>query len=155
MGLWCKSWRIHIRWGSRISLVTGFIQLDLDANGLGICHPDYADFSNYSEQEAEICDGETYHIKDRIFSEEGSYLDTFTNRFGFDSLVVTHLKIRRASDTISFNICSGDTLIITTNRIQKPDYIMIQSYTMCVVNVNAHFHPCQTKKGYDIKSCDM
>ena len=96
-----------------------FIQLDLDANGLGICHPDYADFSNYSEQEAEICDGETYHIKDRIFSEEGSYLDTFTNRFGFDSLVVTHLKIRRASDTISFNICSGDTLIYHNKSYSK------------------------------------
>ena len=50
-----------------------------------------------------VCLGETYSIGNNTYSVSGTYIDTFQNSFGCDSLVYTNLNVNQISGGSSTN----------------------------------------------------
>jgi hypothetical protein len=63
-----------------------------------------------------ICDGESHLQGSSVYSDTGTYQDTFSNQFGYDSIVVLNLMVHPVDTTsISANICAGESFGIGTS----------------------------------------
>ncbi len=74
--------------------------------------------SHSSTTQASICSGSSYTLPSNIVvSNAGTYIDSFTNQYGCDSLITTILTvINPILQTVSADICSGDTYLLPDNR---------------------------------------
>jgi gliding motility-associated-like protein len=66
-----------------------------------------------------ICQGDTFHFGNKLYTTTGNYSDTFQSEFGCDSIVLTRLTVDRDSLFQSIELCQGDTFFQGSNRYYK------------------------------------
>ena len=120
-----------------------------------------------SNQSYSICSGDTLKINTKIYTNEGTYIDTFTNYLGCDSILLINVNILYPSlYQQSFAICPGELLhinnktyskagiyrdtisnykgcdsLLTTYIIVKPAQRTSQTLWLCIgdtLNINSH-----------------
>ena len=90
---------------------THYVQLHPEKLLKPICKPFIADFQNYEKFELEFCGDTFFTHHDLQIRSDTSVFDTFTNRFGFDSIVEFALRFNVFSKAIlKITICEGDYL---------------------------------------------
>ncbi|MEZ5001598.1 MAG: gliding motility-associated C-terminal domain-containing protein [Chitinophagales bacterium] len=69
--------------------------------------------------EAAICEGEDYLLPDGSFvSDSGTYISTFINALGCDSIIQTHLSVHSATEALMTGIiCPGENFILPDGSI--------------------------------------
>lgn len=106
---------------SGTSIIVGAWQQDLDSVGLDYIEDAGAAYifssitciTEYTEQDINICAGETYEIGEHLYDITGTYIDTLLNADACDSIVTTHLTVIEPlylEQIIS--ICSGTTYTV-------------------------------------------
>lgn len=65
-----------------------------------------------SEQKAMICEGDSFHVGDNIYTVNGTYYDTLISSGGCDSIVTTVLTVHpNYQSTFEKTICEGDSIV--------------------------------------------
>ena len=76
-----------------------------------------------------ICFGETTSVGSEVYRETGTYVDTFTNLAGCDSIVTTNLTVLPEDLTvIPYDLCEGDVVDIK-GKLYSKDTTMREVYT--------------------------
>ncbi len=68
----------------------------------------------------QLCFGQTYTFNGKTYTSTGIYQDTFKNKYGCDSIVITDLKITNSiSNTITKTVCNGEKVDIGSKTYDK------------------------------------
>lgn len=74
----------------------------------------------FGEEEATICEGETYSMGDDLLTDAGEYTYTYESIQGCDSIVTLNLNVLEASLTsLTPTICEGESIIINGETLTQ------------------------------------
>ena len=82
-----------------------------------------------TERTLQICNGDSVVVDGVTYNESGTYSETFPSAAGCDSTSILHIEfIDQIEETLSFNICPGDSILIEDINFGN-DTTIVRAYT--------------------------
>lgn len=68
---------------------------------------------SYAQQSFKICEGESIKIGTKVYSTEGTFIDTLKNQYQCDSIITTSIQVIQAQRVnLNPQICQGQTFVV-------------------------------------------
>jgi gliding motility-associated-like protein len=101
--------------GRYIDTLVNYLNADSIVTTTLIHHPSYQQTISST-----ICEGDTFKMGSKKYTESGVYVNNYVSRLGCDSIVTLNLNVNvKTEKNIEFTICDGDTLLLNNKVYSK------------------------------------